>query len=232
MEDSTDSRDRDARRTTFSPVIAIFSVRWSTATLDGAHTSTWDCRHTNSTGGAHRRCAPHGDVVADGLLARELQRARTWDILARWYTMVAEVTVFPVPGGPWMRDSGRWSTCFTADTCAGGNDSSVTEIGRKLGGQPNRALSQPTLRIVASCIHREVHQEKRGSHANTTALHPAPASGSTPAARAQKTCGGGWPSPLGPPRCGPGWCGTGTHSRMCCRWQRSAMRSAFGQSCK
>ena len=37
--------------------------------------------------------------------------------LARWYTMVAEVTVFPVPGGPWMRLKGLCSTVFTAYTC-------------------------------------------------------------------------------------------------------------------
>ena len=36
--------------------------------------------------------------------------------LARWYTTVAEVTVFPVPGGPWMRLRGRCSTVFTAYT--------------------------------------------------------------------------------------------------------------------
>lgn len=36
---------------------------------------------------------------------------------ARWYTRVADVTVFPVPGGPWMRDSGRCRTAFTAVNC-------------------------------------------------------------------------------------------------------------------
>ena len=41
---------------------------------------------------------------------------RTWPspALARWYTMVAEVTVLPVPGGPWMSDSGDCSTALTA----------------------------------------------------------------------------------------------------------------------
>lgn len=34
----------------------------------------------------------------------------------KWYTMVAEVTVFPVPGGPWINDNGRWTACFTAYT--------------------------------------------------------------------------------------------------------------------
>lgn len=32
--------------------------------------------------------------------------------------MVAEVTVFPVPGGPWIRLKGRCNTVFTAYTCA------------------------------------------------------------------------------------------------------------------
>ena len=31
-----------------------------------------------------------------------------------WYTMVAEVTVFPVPGGPWIKLSGLDSTLLTA----------------------------------------------------------------------------------------------------------------------
>ena len=53
MDDSTDSRDLDARRTTLRPVNAIFSVRWSTATLDGAHTSTWDCTVTEAHTQAH-----------------------------------------------------------------------------------------------------------------------------------------------------------------------------------
>ena len=34
----------------------------------------------------------------------------------KWYTMVADVTVFPVPGGPWINDNGRWTACFTAYT--------------------------------------------------------------------------------------------------------------------
>lgn len=34
----------------------------------------------------------------------------------KWYTMVADVTVFPVPGGPWISDNGRWTACFTAYT--------------------------------------------------------------------------------------------------------------------
>mmetsp|Transcript_21139 Transcript_21139/g.42526 ORF Transcript_21139/g.42526 Transcript_21139/m.42526 type:complete len:276 (+) Transcript_21139:1544-2371(+) len=43
---------------------------------------------------------------------------RTWLWLcwARWYTIVADVTVFPVPGGPWMRLRGLDSTLFTAAT--------------------------------------------------------------------------------------------------------------------
>ena len=31
-----------------------------------------------------------------------------------WYTRLAEVTVLPVPGGPWMRDSGDVSTDWQA----------------------------------------------------------------------------------------------------------------------
>lgn len=34
----------------------------------------------------------------------------------KWYTMVADVTVLPVPGGPWISESGRWTACFTAYT--------------------------------------------------------------------------------------------------------------------
>lgn len=66
------SRDLAHRRTTFSPVRWIFSVSWSTAMLDGAHTST----------------GPEPSF-------------------ARWYTIVADVTVFPVPGGPWISVNGR-----------------------------------------------------------------------------------------------------------------------------
>eukprot|EP00906_Rhabdomonas_costata_P014527 RCo020882 len=67
--------------TTLSPAAWIFSVSWSTATLEGAATRT---------------CP--------------------WPCLARWYTIVAEVTVFPVPGGPWIRLRGFCSTDFTAET--------------------------------------------------------------------------------------------------------------------
>mmetsp|Transcript_638 Transcript_638/g.1239 ORF Transcript_638/g.1239 Transcript_638/m.1239 type:complete len:412 (-) Transcript_638:609-1844(-) len=35
--------------------------------------------------------------------------------LAKWNTRLAEVTVFPVPGGPWIKDRGRCSTSFTAE---------------------------------------------------------------------------------------------------------------------
>lgn len=40
-EEGVDSRLLAAMRTTRSPDLWIFSVSWSTATLDGAHTSTW-----------------------------------------------------------------------------------------------------------------------------------------------------------------------------------------------
>ncbi len=43
MADKTDSRLLEERRTTLRPVMEIFSVKWSTATLDGAHTRTCDC---------------------------------------------------------------------------------------------------------------------------------------------------------------------------------------------
>ena len=65
MEEGSASRDLAAMRTTRSPVPAIFSASWSTATLEGAATKTCPC-----------------------------------PIFASWYTMVAEVTVLPVPGGP------------------------------------------------------------------------------------------------------------------------------------
>lgn len=77
--ESIASRDLAQRRTTLSPVLCIFSVSWSTAVLDGAHTST------------------EPPVC-----------------FTSWYTMVADVTVFPVPGGPWMRDNGRCKACFRA----------------------------------------------------------------------------------------------------------------------
>lgn len=64
-DDSSASRDLAVTRTTLSPVAWIFSVSWSTATFDGAQTSTWP-----------------------GF------------ILLRWYTIDADVTVLPVPGGP------------------------------------------------------------------------------------------------------------------------------------
>ena len=52
--------------TTLRPVWCIFSVSWSTAVLEGAHTRMGPpCCFTN------------------------------------WYTIVAEVTVLPVPGGPY-----------------------------------------------------------------------------------------------------------------------------------
>lgn len=100
------------KKYTFSPVLWIFSVSWSTAMLEGAQTNT---------------CPLF--------------------CLTKWYTMVADVTVLPVPGGPlkskiillrstvqldtsyrdtvncwqcdsgtWMRLSGRWRTVLTAYT--------------------------------------------------------------------------------------------------------------------
>jgi hypothetical protein len=68
---------------------------------------------------AHDYETDRAEKVQGGTLSRLrlLFAIRTCDILARWYTMVAEVTVLPVPGGPWMRERGRCSTCFTADTC-------------------------------------------------------------------------------------------------------------------
>ncbi len=36
-----------------------------------------------------------------------------------WYTSVAEVTVLPVPGGPWMRERGEVSTDWQAMICDG-----------------------------------------------------------------------------------------------------------------
>lgn len=40
--------------------------------------------------------------------------------------MVAEVTVFPVPGGPWIRLKGRCNTVFTAYTCATANSTGMS----------------------------------------------------------------------------------------------------------
>lgn len=76
------SRDLAHTRTTLSPVALILSVRWSTAMLEGAHTSV---------------CPPC--------------------VRTMWYTIVAEVVVFPVPGGPCMSESGRESACATANCC-------------------------------------------------------------------------------------------------------------------
>mmetsp|Transcript_24191 Transcript_24191/g.75649 ORF Transcript_24191/g.75649 Transcript_24191/m.75649 type:complete len:232 (-) Transcript_24191:974-1669(-) len=44
---------------------------------------------------------------------------RTWPAFwrARWETMAAEVTVFPVPGGPWINERGCWTTALTAACC-------------------------------------------------------------------------------------------------------------------
>ena len=39
-----------------------------------------------------------------------------WPCLAIWYTIAADVTVLPVPGGPWMRLIGFCSTLLTAKT--------------------------------------------------------------------------------------------------------------------
>lgn len=39
--------------------------------------------------------------------------------LAMWYTIAADVTVFPVPGGPCIKLIGFWRTLFTAKTCIG-----------------------------------------------------------------------------------------------------------------
>mmetsp|Transcript_5605 Transcript_5605/g.9208 ORF Transcript_5605/g.9208 Transcript_5605/m.9208 type:complete len:216 (+) Transcript_5605:1360-2007(+) len=64
-DENAASLDLAAIRTTLRPVLWIFSVSWSTATLEGAHTST---------------CPTF--------------------CFAKWYTSEAEVTVFPVPGGP------------------------------------------------------------------------------------------------------------------------------------
>lgn len=40
--------------------------------------------------------------------------------------MVAEVTVFPVPGGPWIRLRGRCNTVFTAYTCITTNNTEMS----------------------------------------------------------------------------------------------------------
>lgn len=79
--ESKASRDLAVTRTTLRPVWWIFSVNWSTATLEGAQTRTWP-----------------------GF------------ILARWYTMDADVTVLPVPGGPWIKLRGFCRTDLTAYT--------------------------------------------------------------------------------------------------------------------
>jgi hypothetical protein len=65
MLDDTDSRLLDASLTTFSPVSAIFSVSWSTAMLDGAHTSTCACASVTSAAATRSRSdacthSPHG----------------------------------------------------------------------------------------------------------------------------------------------------------------------------
>lgn len=82
---------------TFKPVLWIFSVSWSTAVLEGAHTST------------------EPPVC-----------------FTSWYTMVAEVTVLPVPGGPWMRDRGRCRACFRAYCCKGYKSSLLVKVTRHL----------------------------------------------------------------------------------------------------
>ena len=46
----------------------------------------------------------------------EIKPTCPWPCLAMWYTIAAEVTVFPVPGGPWIKLIGFWRTLFTANT--------------------------------------------------------------------------------------------------------------------
>ena len=81
---------------------------------------------------AHDRRRGDLDRVQDaGLgLPRGTHLAAPWE--ARWYTMEADVTVLPVPGGPWMRDSGLCSALRTAvawDALSSGRDGAEQSLG-------------------------------------------------------------------------------------------------------
>lgn len=140
--------------TTLRPVWWIFSVSWSTAMLLGAQTSTglWGDKsqdqqliqlfETRKT----KPCPKCLSVLLNVkkikirfqcllLLYSHSNKYRLVEYWrgsyplpcrARWYTIVAEVTVFPVPGGPWIRLRGRCSTVFTAYTCITINISRVS----------------------------------------------------------------------------------------------------------
>lgn len=47
---------------------------------------------------------------------KKLEHTCPWPCLAMWYTSAAEVTVLPVPGGPWIKLIGLWRTLLTAYT--------------------------------------------------------------------------------------------------------------------
>lgn len=57
--------------------------------------------------------------------------------------MVAEVTVFPVPGGPWIRLSGRCNTVFTAYTC-----NTMNQIHASSEGTRSKMLCTITILVV------------------------------------------------------------------------------------
>mmetsp|Transcript_4711 Transcript_4711/g.20125 ORF Transcript_4711/g.20125 Transcript_4711/m.20125 type:complete len:436 (+) Transcript_4711:1022-2329(+) len=147
----TCSRERASTRTTRTPAAAMREARLSAATLDGAATST---RRRGA-----RSCACMRRLLALPPLALLLRRrasmaacSASWSsrpCRTRCHTIMADVTVLPVPGGPWISVRGCASAVRTAATCGpfsigmpstrytGGN---APGAGGGGGAMPRRAL--------------------------------------------------------------------------------------------
>jgi hypothetical protein len=83
-------------------------------TLNQQHTNqTAQCTPSGSS--TPRPAPPHLAARCSAQMVHPPPRP-TWlpAVVHRWYTMVALVTVLPVPGGPCMRDRGCCSTLRTA----------------------------------------------------------------------------------------------------------------------
>lgn len=98
---------------TFNPVALIFSANWSTATLLGAQTKTWKLSWEGRKEVDKER---HKEEKSKWCLENVQEYTCPWPCLAMWYTSAAEVTVLPVPGGPWIKLIGLWRTLLTAYT--------------------------------------------------------------------------------------------------------------------
>ena len=102
-------------KNTFKPMALIFSASWSEATLLGAHTNTCETyisclKFKTLTGNCkqaitnqnHPKCMPF---------------YLPWPCFAKWYTIAANVTIFPILGGPWIKLTGFCKTLLTTLTC-------------------------------------------------------------------------------------------------------------------